>query len=65
MVSHNLAVVAHMCSRLAVMSRGKIVEEMDTASLRTGAARDPYTQRLMAASRGYDRALAESFRALD
>jgi hypothetical protein len=33
--------------------------------LRTGAARDPYTQRLMSASRGYDRALAESFRALD
>ncbi|MBI3505279.1 MAG: ABC transporter ATP-binding protein [Proteobacteria bacterium] len=65
MVSHNLAVVAHMCARLAVMNRGKIVEEMDTASLRSGSARDPYTQRLMAASRGYDRKLAESFRALD
>ncbi len=65
MVSHNLAVVAHMCARLAVMNRGKIVEEMDTASLRAGAARDPYTQRLMTASRGYDRKLAESFRAFD
>jgi peptide/nickel transport system ATP-binding protein len=65
MVSHNLAVVAHMCARLAVMNRGKIVEEMDVAALRAGNARDPYTRRLMAASRGYDRALAESFRALD
>jgi ABC-type dipeptide/oligopeptide/nickel transport system ATPase subunit len=65
MVSHNLAVVAHMCARLAVMNRGRIVEEMDTASLRAGAARDPYTQRLMTASRGYDRKLAESFRAFD
>ncbi len=65
MVSHNLAVVAHMCSRLAVMNRGKIVEEMDTDALRRGAAKDPYTRRLMAASRGYDRQLAESFKTLD
>jgi peptide/nickel transport system ATP-binding protein len=61
MVSHNLAVVAHMCGRLAVMNRGRIVEEMDTAALRAGRAVDPYTQRLMAASRGYDRKLAASF----
>lgn len=61
MVSHNLAVVAHMCGRLAVMNRGRIVEEMDTAALRAGAARDPYTQRLMLAARGYDRKLAASF----
>jgi peptide/nickel transport system ATP-binding protein len=65
MVSHNLAVVAHMCARLAVMNRGKIVEEMDTESLRRGEAKDPYTRRLMAASRGYDRKLAESFKTLD
>ncbi|MBL8807450.1 MAG: ABC transporter ATP-binding protein [Rhodospirillales bacterium] len=65
MVSHNLAVVAHMCARLAVMNRGKIVEEMDTDALRRGEAKDPYTRRLMAASRGYDRKLAESFKTLD
>ena len=33
-VSHDLAVVAHMCSRLAVMKEERIVEEMDVARLR-------------------------------
>ncbi len=61
MVSHNLAVVAHMCGRLAVMNRGRIVEEMHTAALRAGDAKDPYTQRLMLAARGYDRELAARF----
>ncbi len=61
MVSHNLAVVAHMCGRVAVMNRGRIVEEMDTAALREGRAADPYTKRLMEASRGYDRSRAARF----
>jgi peptide/nickel transport system ATP-binding protein len=60
LVSHNLAVVAHMCDRLAVMNAGRIVEELDAASLRDGAAQHPYTQQLLLASRGYDRAVASS-----
>ncbi|WP_448208014.1 ABC transporter ATP-binding protein [Azospirillum sp. sgz302134] len=62
LVSHNLAVVAAMCDRLAVMNRGRIVEEMDVATLRRGEAREGYTQQLLRASLGYDRAAADSFR---
>ena len=55
LVSHDLAVVAHMCERIAVMSQGRIVETLDRGSLRTGNACMPYTRQLLAASKGYDR----------
>ncbi|MEZ5934955.1 MAG: ABC transporter ATP-binding protein [Alphaproteobacteria bacterium] len=58
LVSHNLAVVAHMCERIAVMNRGRIVEILEQADLRAGRARTPYTQQLLTASRGYDREAA-------
>ncbi len=54
LVSHDLAVVAHMCGRLAVMHRGRLLEEMTVADLATGRANDPYTQQLLRASAGYD-----------
>ncbi|MGB6008201.1 ABC transporter ATP-binding protein [Castellaniella sp.] len=53
MVSHNLAVVAHMCSRLAVMNHGRIVEEMTRDDLNQGKAAEAYTRELIAASKGY------------
>ena len=55
LVSHDLAVVAHMCERAGVMRQGKLVEILDVAALRAGAAREPYTRELIAASRGYER----------
>ncbi|MSP49701.1 MAG: ABC transporter ATP-binding protein [Alphaproteobacteria bacterium] len=58
LVTHNLAVVAHMCARLAVMNAGRIVEEMSVAELRRGTARQAYTLQLLNASLGYDRAKA-------
>jgi ABC-type dipeptide/oligopeptide/nickel transport system ATPase subunit len=58
LVTHNLAVVAHMCDRLAVMNAGRIVEEMTVAELRRGEARQAYTLQLLNASLGYDRAKA-------
>ena len=30
-VSHNLAVIAHMCERVAIMKAGAIVEQVPTA----------------------------------
>ena len=55
LVSHNLAVLARLCDRIAVMDGGRIVEELSAEALRRGAAREPYTRRLIVASRGYDR----------
>ena len=56
LVSHNLAIVAQLCERLAVMREGRIVEELTVAELRAGKAQHPYTCELLAASRGYRRA---------
>ena len=57
-VSHNLAVIAHMCGRLAVMNRGRIVEEVPAAALAAGALADPYARQLLKSSEGYDRQAA-------
>jgi ABC-type dipeptide/oligopeptide/nickel transport system ATPase subunit len=61
LVSHNLAVISYMCDRLAVMNRGRIVEEMTVAQLREGRPSEGYTRQLLRASEGYDRAVADSF----
>jgi peptide/nickel transport system ATP-binding protein len=50
MVSHDLAVVAHICGRLAIMNQGEIVEEISVGALRAGRAEHPYSQALLAAS---------------
>ncbi|MCG6903183.1 MAG: ABC transporter ATP-binding protein [Rhodobacter sp.] len=50
MVSHDLPVVGHMCTRLAVMKDGEIVEVMDVAQLRQMKASHPYSQSLLDAS---------------
>lgn len=55
MVSHDLAVVGHLCDRLAVMQAGQLVEVMDVGTLRSGAARTEYARQLIAASAGYAR----------
>ena len=53
LVSHDLAVIAHMCERSAVMEAGLLVEEISTADLAAGQAREPYTARLLRASEAY------------
>jgi peptide/nickel transport system ATP-binding protein len=61
LVSHNLALVAHMCDRLAVMQNGRVVEGLTTEQLRAAVPSHPYTQQLLQASLGYDRAVVDKF----
>jgi len=51
LVSHDLAVVAHMCSRVAVMQSGKVLEELTATDLRHGRATHDYTFELIASSK--------------
>ncbi len=55
MVSHDLAVISHMCDRLAVMRYGKMVEKMSVAELRGRDFSTDYTRELLVASEGFVR----------
>jgi len=50
MVSHDLAVVGHMCSNVAVMNLGEIVEVLTIEDMRARKAEHPYTRQLLDAS---------------
>jgi peptide/nickel transport system ATP-binding protein len=50
LVSHNLAVVGHLCDRLAVMQGGRIVEILSEQQLRAGEATHSHTRDLIALS---------------
>ena len=56
MVSHDLAVVGHMCDRIAVMQSGRIAEVMDVGAMRAMRSTHPYTRHLLESSLGYVRA---------
>jgi len=58
LVSHDLAVVAHLCNRIAIMQLGKLVEVISAADLRSGTVTSEYTRELIASSRGFTRAPA-------
>ncbi|KQW29445.1 ABC transporter [Rhizobium sp. Root274] len=55
MVSHDLAVISHMCDDLAVMKSGKVVETLSVEQLRGGEFSTDYTRQLMTASEGFRR----------
>jgi peptide/nickel transport system ATP-binding protein len=65
LVTHNLAVVAHMCERLAVMNQGRIVEEITVEQLRAREPAQDYTRQLLRASLGYDREAARAMVTFD
>jgi peptide/nickel transport system ATP-binding protein len=46
LVSHNLAVVAHVCARIGVMQAGELVEVLSADNLRAGRTRHPHTAAL-------------------
>jgi peptide/nickel transport system ATP-binding protein len=59
LVSHDLAVIAHLCSRVAIMQTGEIVEEVEIERIRRGAVDHPYSRKLLAASHAYGRQEAD------
>jgi len=65
MVSHDLAVVTHLCDALAVMRDGAVVETLSVDTLIKGESSHPYTQHLLAACQGYDGTLLDNLAALD
>ncbi|SPF78187.1 ABC transporter ATP-binding protein [Pseudoprimorskyibacter insulae] len=56
MVSHDLAVIDHMCDRFAVMKTGDIVEVLPRDAILDGTAKAPYAQELIGASLTYEQA---------
>lgn len=61
LVSHDLAVVSHICDRIAVMRNGEVVEEVTADNLARGEPSQRYTRQLLVASKGYDRAAIDQF----
>jgi peptide/nickel transport system ATP-binding protein len=55
MVSHDLAVIAHLCERIGVMSNGALIEITSAEALSRGTVTHPYTQQLLRSNRGFDR----------
>lgn len=53
LVSHDLAVVAHLCDRVAIMQSGGFVEIATRRQLLENTVQHPYTRVLMDGSRGY------------
>jgi len=61
LVSHDLAVVFHMCDKISVMNRGETVEILQRSQLQSGQIREEYTKQLLTASKGYDRQAIDQF----
>ncbi|SHE86270.1 peptide/nickel transport system ATP-binding protein [Kaistia soli DSM 19436] len=55
LVSHDLAVVAHLCERLIVLRQGRMIEETTAGALRDGSVKTDYTRAMLAASGGFTR----------
>ena len=55
MVSHDLAIVTHMCERLMVMQNGEAVETLTASQLICHRVSEDYTRNLLRASEGFVR----------
>jgi len=60
LVSHNLAVVGFLCSRVAIMRNGEIVEELDVERIRAQQVENEYSRSLLLATSGYRRKAVEA-----
>ncbi|MGF6602873.1 peptide/nickel transport system ATP-binding protein [Paraburkholderia sp. GAS448] len=59
LVSHNLAVIGFLCSRVAVMRNGEIVEELGINAIRAQQVQHDYTRSLLLATGGYQRKVVD------
>ena len=50
MVSHDLAVIAHICERAGMMYKGRIIEELTAQQIRQSQAREDYTRAFLQAT---------------
>lgn len=50
LVSHNLAVIAHLCPHVGVMLNGEMVEQLSAGDLREGRTKHPHTEELRSLS---------------
>ncbi len=55
LVSHDLAVVTHMCRRMVVMDEGAAVEALTSSDLAAGRVSSPVARELITASQGFRR----------
>jgi peptide/nickel transport system ATP-binding protein len=55
LVSHDLAIVDHMCERVLVMQHGQEVERLESAALAQQNVQTDYTRALLEAATGYRR----------
>jgi peptide/nickel transport system ATP-binding protein len=55
MVSHDLAVIAHLCGRIGVMTRGLLVETTTATAMANNQVTHGYTRELLRFNAGFDR----------
>ena len=60
MVSHDLAVVAHLCERIGVMSSGQLVEITTATAMASNQVTHDYTRELLRSNAGFDRSSVAS-----
>jgi peptide/nickel transport system ATP-binding protein len=60
MVSHDLAVIAHLCERIGVMSRGQLLEITTATAMANNQVAHDYTRQLLRSNAGFDRSSAAS-----
>jgi peptide/nickel transport system ATP-binding protein len=60
LVSHNLAVVGFLCSRVAIMRNGEIIEELGIDAIRAQQVAHDYSRSMLLATGGYQRKAIET-----
>ena len=60
MVSHDLAVIAHLCERIGVMRSGQLLEITSATAMASNQVTHDYTRQLLRSNAGFDRSSVSS-----